>query len=272
VYGRQDSSGLYTAYGYQAGAAINRGGSIAIGYQAYKAGGNTGVLTPADDGTVAIGYQSLVSAQDVFNASSYNTAVGYQTLYSVPSDSTASGNSVFGWKAGYGITSGVQNAFFGKSAGSGVTSGSNNVILGGYTGSTSPISATGASYIVLSTGAGTVQAYADSSGNWTFTGTVTANSDERIKTNWRDLSPTFVEDLANVKVGVYDRIDTGDTQVGASAQSLQSVLEQAVLSDSDGKLSIAYGNAALVSAVKLAEKVVALEAKLAALESKLNKE
>lgn len=272
VYGRQDSGGLYNAYGYQAGAAINRGGSIAVGYQAYKAGGNTSSVTPTDDGTVAIGYQSLVAAQDVFNNTSYNTAIGYQTLYSVPSDSTASGNTVVGWKAGYGVTQGLQNTFIGKNAGSGVTSGSNNVIIGGYTGSAAPISATGSSYIVLSTGAGTVQGYSDSSGNWTFTGTVTANSDERFKTNWRDLSSSFIVDLAGVKTGVYDRTDIDATQVGVSAQSLQKVLPEAVLADSEGKLSVAYGNAALVAAIKLAEKVVELEAKLAALESKLNKE
>jgi hypothetical protein len=41
-----------------------------------------------------------------------------------------------------------------------------------------------------------------------------------------------------------------------------------VLENTEGKLSVSYGNAALVAAVKLAERVVALEARIAALEAK----
>jgi hypothetical protein len=46
------------------------------------------------------------------------------------------------------------------------------------------------------------------------------------------------------------------------------LLAETVLTSADGFLSVAYGNAALVAAVKLAERVVALEARLAALEAK----
>ena len=79
---------------------------------------------------------------------------------------------------------------------------------------------------------------------------------------------SFLAEFAQVRVGIYDRTDINETQVGASAQSLRRVLEHAVFADSEGKLSVAYGNAALVAAVKLAEKVVEFEARLAALESK----
>lgn len=94
--------------------------------------------------------------------------------------------------------------------------------------------------------------------------TVAGSSDARLKTNWRDLPADFIEQLAKVKAGVYDRTDyeTLITQVGVSAQSLQSVLEHAVLADEKGMLSVAYGNAALVAAIKLAERIVGLEAKL----------
>jgi hypothetical protein len=101
-------------------------------------------------------------------------------------------------------------------------------------------------------------------GSITAGGNVTAYSDERLKTNWRDLPADFIEQLAKVKHGVYDRTDQEMTQVGVSAQSLQPVMPNAVIED-DGKLSVAYGNAALVAAIKLAERVVALEAKLAEL-------
>ena len=101
--------------------------------------------------------------------------------------------------------------------------------------------------------------------DFTCGGNVTAYSDERFKTNWRNLPDNFVDQLAKVKHGVYDRTDENITQVGVSAQSLQLILEHAVIENEDGKLSVAYGNAALVAAIKLAERVVALEAKLDAL-------
>jgi hypothetical protein len=100
--------------------------------------------------------------------------------------------------------------------------------------------------------------------DFTCGGNVTAYSDERVKTNWRDLPADFIEQLAKVKHGIYDRTDQEATQVGVSAQSLQPVMANAVIED-DGKLSVAYGNAALVAAIKLAERVVALEARLEAL-------
>jgi hypothetical protein len=99
-------------------------------------------------------------------------------------------------------------------------------------------------------------------GGLVVTGNVTAFSDERVKTNWRDVQPDFIEQLAGVKHGIYDRTDMEATQVGVSAQSLRAVLEHAVMEGEEGGLSVAYGNAALVACVKLAQRVVALEAKL----------
>jgi hypothetical protein len=87
---------------------------------------------------------------------------------------------------------------------------------------------------------------------------IIAYSDERLKTNWRDLPDNFVEKLAGVKNGIYDRIDREITQVGVSAQSLQKLLPNAVdVADDEMKtLSVAYGNAALASAVELAKELV----------------
>jgi hypothetical protein len=97
------------------------------------------------------------------------------------------------------------------------------------------------------------------SGNLLVTGNISASSDERLKTNWRDLPVNFVEQLAKVKHGIYDRIDVESTQIGVGAQSLRDVMEHAVAEDSEGRLSVAYGNAALVACVKLAERIVELE-------------
>lgn len=89
-------------------------------------------------------------------------------------------------------------------------------------------------------------------------GNISAYSDESLKTNWRDLGESFVEKLASVKVGIYDRTDTALTQVGVSAQSLQEVLPDAI-GEIGGKLTVAYGNAALASSVMLAKEVVELK-------------
>ena len=111
----------------------------------------------------------------------------------------------------------------------------------------------------------------DNSGNCIATANVTAYSDERVKTNWRVLDKTFIENLAKVKSGIYDRTDCELTQIGVSAQSLQPILPNAVLEDKEGKLSVAYGNAALVSAIELAKEVVSLNARIARLETLVSK-
>ena len=79
----------------------------------------------------------------------------------------------------------------------------------------------------------------------------------------------MVEQLAQVKAGIYDRTDTDEpvTQVGVSAQSLQDVIPNAVVEDVDGMLSVAYGNAALVAAIELAKRVVEQEARINRLEA-----
>jgi hypothetical protein len=102
---------------------------------------------------------------------------------------------------------------------------------------------------------------------------VTAYSDERLKTNWRDLPENFVSRLAQVKVGIYDRIDGEKiTQVGVSAQSLQELLPQAIETAKDEMqtLSVSYGNAALASAVELAKDNCELRARIERLESLIN--
>jgi hypothetical protein len=100
----------------------------------------------------------------------------------------------------------------------------------------------------------------DMSGNITALGNVSAYSDERLKTNWRAVSNNFVAMWAGVKHGVYDRVDTGETQVGLSAQSVQQIIPEAVVQDSTGILTLNYGGAAAIATVKLAEEIVQLTA------------
>jgi hypothetical protein len=101
-------------------------------------------------------------------------------------------------------------------------------------------------------------------------GNVTAYSDERLKKDWENLPANFVEELAKVKSGTYTRIDSGERQVGVGAQSLQSILKEAV-SDKEQYLGVNYGNAALASAVELAKEVVDLRNRVAQLESLIHK-
>jgi hypothetical protein len=109
-----------------------------------------------------------------------------------------------------------------------------------------------------------------SGGNVTATGNVTAYSDERVKANWRSLDDGFVVNLANVKSGIYDRTDVEITQAGVSAQSLREVLPEAVIESHDGDLSVAYGNAAMVSAIELAKELVALKKEVAELRARVH--
>lgn len=108
----------------------------------------------------------------------------------------------------------------------------------------------------------------DNSGNFTATGDITAYSDERLKKDWASVGNDFVAKLAQVQSGTYTRIDNDLRQAGVSAQSLQTLLPETVHEDVEGNLSVAYGNAALVSAVELAKKILELEERLKVLEAK----
>jgi hypothetical protein len=105
-------------------------------------------------------------------------------------------------------------------------------------------------------------------GDMTLQGTLTQSSDERLKTDWRPVAANFLASLANVKAGIYTRIDNGTLQAGVSAQSLRAVLPEAVQADEKGMLSVAYANAALVACIALAKEVTALRVELNALKAR----
>jgi hypothetical protein len=94
----------------------------------------------------------------------------------------------------------------------------------------------------------------------------TATSDERLKTDWRDLPDDFLERLADVKMGTFTFMDSGLRQVGVGAQSFHPLLPEAVF-ERNGVLSVAYANAALASAIALAREVRVLRSRLDTLEA-----
>jgi hypothetical protein len=108
-----------------------------------------------------------------------------------------------------------------------------------------------------------------STGNFTAGGNVQANSDERLKKDWAALPADFVERVAQGKFGTYTRVDSGDRQAGSSAQDWQKLLPEVVSADEEGTLSLAYGNAALVTAMELAKVVVELKAEVQSLKAQL---
>jgi len=127
---------------------------------------------------------------------------------------------------------------------------------------------------LYSTGSGTTLNFAfgasgsmASVANLSSTGALTAvshisTSDERLKINWQDLQSDFVNRLADVKHGTFERIKDGTRDVGITAQSLQPLLPEAVIEGEDGMLSVNYGGAALVAAIELAKEVKALRAEI----------
>lgn len=107
----------------------------------------------------------------------------------------------------------------------------------------------------------------------TASGNISGNSDERLKTDWQPVRPDFIECLALVRSGTFTRIDIGGRQAGSAAQDWQGLLPEVVSEGSDEAktLSLAYGNAALVSAIELAKRVVSQDAKIARLEALIEK-
>jgi hypothetical protein len=104
----------------------------------------------------------------------------------------------------------------------------------------------------------------------TLTSTVhTSNSDERLKENWEDVAPDFVEKLAKVKHGVFSRKDSGNREPGVGAQSFIPVLPEAVVEGADGYLSVNYGGAALVSAIELAKVIEELKIEIKELKAQV---
>ena len=105
-------------------------------------------------------------------------------------------------------------------------------------------------------------------------GNVIAYSDERAKKDWGSVGEGLVARLADIRrYGTFawnDGREDSSRQIGVGAQSLQSIMPEAVRMGADGKLAVAYGNAALVAAVELSREVMALKAEINALKEQIN--
>lgn len=176
-------------------------------------------------------------------------------------DQTIGGNKTF---SGYLTVSGLRlyqdAASIGFELGPGVGTGNTNA-QGFYVGS--------GKTLWFGANAGGGRMTLDGSGNFAASGNVTAYSDERLKKDWKLIcAREFVQAVSHVKAGTYTRTDTGERQVGVSAQSLRVVLPEAVIEDDEGTLSVAYGNAALAVCIALAREVESLRARVEELEAR----
>jgi hypothetical protein len=223
--------------------------------------GSSGSCTGNAATATNVAYSGLTGTVPTWNQNTTGNAATATTASNTNSVTGALGSS-FTWTASQLFTG---NGNTGSAAGIGMnaySTGGNGAIMAFHRGGVYAINMGLDSDNVIRIGGWSASAnrlQMDMSGNLTMAGNVTAYSDERKKKNWRPVAINFVEKLAEVKSGIYERTDEEITQVGVSAQSFQALLPEAVLTDNDGFLSVAYGNAALTASVELAKELVALK-------------
>lgn len=104
-------------------------------------------------------------------------------------------------------------------------------------------------------------------GNILASGTITPNSDARVKT---DIAPCrlTLDQIALTTPVEFTRITDGSRGLGVLAQDLEAVLPTAVLTadDEQGTKAVSYGEAAVVMVINLAREVQALRARIEELE------
>ena len=241
----------------------------------------TGTTTISSTGTpIIINSTNSAGSKLLFqNAGVTGGALGANSTYSlVVTNGASTANPLLVDQSGNGIFAGSVTATNANISGAGqplIVNSTNSqvskIILEDAGAPHSYLGASSTLSLNIVNGAATINTmFCDQSGNFTAAANVTAYSDETVKTNWRPVKKDFLTSLANIKrSGIYDRTDQQITQVGVGAQSLREFMPEAVLEGEDGKLSVAYGNAALVACVELARENLMLKDRLARLEKML---
>ena len=112
------------------------------------------------------------------------------------------------------------------------------------------VGATGSNQTAKARSTATAFSFNASTGDLTVGGSITANSDERLKTNIHTIE-NALEKVINLRGVEYDRIDTNVHTIGLIAQELETVYPDLVI-ESNGYKSVAYGNLVglLIEAIK----------------------
>lgn len=104
---------------------------------------------------------------------------------------------------------------------------------------------------------GTAYAY-----NWA------ATSDDRYKSNWKNISDTAIYDISNIKSGTFNWLPIEDEevlesrQVGVSAQDLEKIIPEAISENIAGRKHVAYGQTAMVLLVQASKELKKLSDKI----------
>lgn len=199
--------------------------------------GLTGGGDLSTDRTISIANNGVTGAMLASNA--VTTSLGYTPV-------NKAGDTMTGSLTAAGIT---------------ISSTSPTVVLLDTNGSTRSLNADGGLVGFTTTGGGWAF-NVDNSGNLVATGNVTAYSDVRLKKNLVQINGA-VEKLKTLTGYTYDRVDTGQKEIGLIAQQVAAVFPE-VVKQNEEYLSLAYDRivAAIVEAIKeLDKRIEAVEAK-----------
>lgn len=188
-------------------------------------------------GTITATAHTVTGNLAAWNATTPGTGVGGVHL------GAASGTA----NAGPAITFGARDASSGTNAQAGIYINSDGSYGTRMYFATTDSYATG-SRVAMWIGEGGVVNITRS--NLIVAGTVTANSDIRLKTNIETISDALNKVLS-LRGVTYDRIDSAEHQIGVIAQEVESVIPELVY-ENDGIKSVAYSNmvAVLIEAIK----------------------
>jgi Chaperone of endosialidase len=157
-----------------------------------------------------------------------------------------------------GISENVQNTIIQRNGlggfSAGITTLGNTVVGGG----TTQLVVQGNTYFSGSVGIGTASPsqVLHAIGNILASGTVTANSDFKLKTNIQTI-PNALQKVIQLRGVEYDRIDMGEHQIGVIAQEVEKIIPEVVMNN-NGTKSVAYGNLVglLIEAIKEQQKEI----------------
>ena len=122
--GSSNTSGLQNNF-----FGVNAGLGNTTGYSNEFIGSNTGSKNTIGAANVVIGDNAMKNSVGSAGEYSRNTIVGYGAGTTF-SGSPYSNNSLFGYQAALGITTGTQNLMLGYNVGTTTTTGSNNILIG----------------------------------------------------------------------------------------------------------------------------------------------